>query len=136
LDGTPEAEQILEPAIALAQLMPETEIILVRAIPATGSDEAADVADSHFYREAEEYLASIAAGLQEQCPKLQVRTHVVFEDRPAAAILHEAEGEQAGMIAMETHGRSGLARLLHGSVADKVVRSAHVPVLIHGPGKA
>ena len=37
----------------------------------------------------------------------------------------------AGVIALETHGRRGLARLLQGSVTDKVVRGAHVPVLVH-----
>ena len=34
------------------------------------------------------------------------------------------------MIALETHGRRGLARLMLGSVADKVIRGAHVPVLV------
>jgi nucleotide-binding universal stress UspA family protein len=133
LDGTPLAEQILEPAVALAEPMPETEMILLRAIPATGPDEEADVADSHSYREAEDYLASVAARLEAR--GLKVRTHVVFEDRPAEAILHETEGQHAGTIALETHGRSGLSRLLQGSVADQVIRGTHVPVLVHRPAK-
>jgi nucleotide-binding universal stress UspA family protein len=37
------------------------------------------------------------------------------------------------LIALETHGRSGLARWLVGGVADKVVRGASVPVLLHRP---
>jgi nucleotide-binding universal stress UspA family protein len=133
LDGTPLAEQILEPAVALAALMPQTELVLIRAIPATGPKEEADVADSHVFREAEAYLAAVAARLKAR--GLKVQTHVVFEDRPADAILHEAEGVKAGAIALETHGRSGLARLLHGSVTDTVIRGAHVPVLVHRPRK-
>ena len=60
-----------------------------------------------------------------------MRTQVVVEDRPAEAILRQADEEQAGLITLETHGRRGLSRLLLGSVADKVVRGAHVPVLVH-----
>ena len=39
----------------------------------------------------------------------------------------------AGLIAMETHGRRGLSRMIVGSVADKIVRGAEVPVLLHRP---
>jgi nucleotide-binding universal stress UspA family protein len=37
------------------------------------------------------------------------------------------------MIALETHGRRGLSRLVLGSVADKVIRGASCPVLVHRP---
>jgi nucleotide-binding universal stress UspA family protein len=147
LDGTPLAEQILEPAVALAGLMPEAEIVLVRAIPAEVTEEEPEEvvvraearhlllrvrsAEEAIRREAEEYLAGIARRLESR--GLRVQTHVVVEERPVDAILHEAEDEQAGLIALETHGRGGLSRLLHGSVTDKVVRSAHVPVLVHRP---
>ena len=40
----------------------------------------------------------------------------------------------AGFIAMATHGRSGLARLVLGSVADEVIRHAHLPMLVYRPG--
>jgi nucleotide-binding universal stress UspA family protein len=130
LDGTEVAEQILEPAVALTALIPGAEIELVRALPATEQDEA-DVADSLSFRDAREYLAAIAAKLEAR--GLRVWTHTVFTDRPAEAILNEADARHAGLIAMETHGLGGLARLLHGSIADKVVRGAHVPVLVHRP---
>jgi nucleotide-binding universal stress UspA family protein len=42
-----------------------------------------------------------------------------------------AQGLAADLIAPETHGRRGLPRLLPGSVADKVIRGASVPVLVH-----
>jgi nucleotide-binding universal stress UspA family protein len=49
------------------------------------------------------------------------------------AILDYASDHRADLIALETQGRSGLARLLLGSVADKVVRGAGTPVLLHRP---
>jgi nucleotide-binding universal stress UspA family protein len=49
---------------------------------------------------------------------------------PAEAIVHVAEKESADMIVMPTHGRTGLVRLLMGSVAEEVVRKAKCPVLV------
>ncbi len=48
---------------------------------------------------------------------------------PATAIVHLAETEGVDMIVMPTHGRTGLLRLLMGSVAEEVVRKAKCPVL-------
>lgn len=52
---------------------------------------------------------------------------------PAAVILEYAQEHAADLIALATHGRSGAARLFLGNVADKIVRSAAVPVLLHRP---
>jgi len=143
LDGTDLAEQILEPAVALAGLIPQTEIVLFRAVrqvvpddiePELMENESRNLRNEvarlqeQLFRDADEYLTCIAHSLEAR--GLKVRTHVVAEDRPALAILNEAEGEHAGLIALETHGRGGLARLFFGSTADKVVRGAHVPVLV------
>lgn len=49
---------------------------------------------------------------------------------PAKEILEAAREAGADLIALATHGRSGIARLLHGSVASQVLRRAHVPVLL------
>jgi nucleotide-binding universal stress UspA family protein len=48
---------------------------------------------------------------------------------PAEEIVRVAEAEQAAMIVIGTHGRSGFERLMLGSVADRVIRSAACPVL-------
>lgn len=52
---------------------------------------------------------------------------------PVDEILRVAEAERASVIVMGTHGRSGLARVLMGSVADRIVRGAPCPVLTVGP---
>ena len=50
--------------------------------------------------------------------------------QPAAAILDYAERERVDLIAMATHGRAGLARLVYGSVTDAVLRHGHIPLLV------
>jgi nucleotide-binding universal stress UspA family protein len=56
-------------------------------------------------------------------------TTIVVDGTPASAILRYAERQQVDLIAMGTHGRGGLQRLIVGSVADHVIGHAHVPVL-------
>jgi nucleotide-binding universal stress UspA family protein len=53
--------------------------------------------------------------------------------RPVAEILECAAEREADLIAMSTHGHGGLTRLILGSVTDKVLRSASVPVLVFRP---
>jgi nucleotide-binding universal stress UspA family protein len=72
--------------------------------------------------EAQAYLARMAARLR-AC-SVRVQTRVITNCRVAAAILEEAGAQAMHLIALATHGRGSLARLLLGSVADKVVRGA------------
>lgn len=63
--------------------------------------------------------------------------HLLLQGDPAAEVVRAAEDENAEMIVLGTHGRTGLARLLMGSVAEQVVRHAPCPVLIvRDPGLA
>ena len=55
--------------------------------------------------------------------------HRVVIGDPAKSIVELADEEQADLIVMATHGRSGIKGLFFGSVAEKVVRSAACPVL-------
>lgn len=52
---------------------------------------------------------------------------------PAEAIIERARGEGIDLVAMTTHGRSGINRLLFGSVAEQVVRHVSIPVLLVHP---
>jgi nucleotide-binding universal stress UspA family protein len=56
-------------------------------------------------------------------------THLLNEGDPAAVIVDAAETQNCDLIVMGTHGRTGLSRLLMGSVAENVLRKATVPVL-------
>lgn len=62
-----------------------------------------------------------------------MRTHVAVHPQPAQGILEYAATRGADLIAVATHGLGGLARLLVGSVADKVIRGASAPVLVVHP---
>lgn len=59
--------------------------------------------------------------------------HRLLVGSPAAAIVRTAEEEKADMIVMSTHGRTGLMRVLMGSVAEEVVRKAKCPVVTVKP---
>jgi nucleotide-binding universal stress UspA family protein len=61
---------------------------------------------------------------------VSAQTCVVVGENPAEAILDVVRTRGLDLVALETHGRRGLNRLLLGSVADKVVRGASTPVLV------
>ena len=83
-------------------------------------------------RDHEEALAKLAADFGSLCRDWTV---VEAADVPGAIVAH-ALATQADYIAMATHGRSGLRRLLLGSIAEQVVRHSHVPVLLYPPPAA
>jgi nucleotide-binding universal stress UspA family protein len=81
--------------------------------------------------EPESYRATLWADLravQPADPNIRVE-HRLAEGDPAAEIVRLAQETQAGLIVVGTHGRTGLDRLLMGSVAEQVVRKAPCPVL-------
>ena len=60
---------------------------------------------------------------------IKTTTVVMMSATPAAAIVSYADEQRIDLIVMGTHGRGAVAHLLLGSVAEKVVRTAHCPVL-------
>jgi len=140
LDGSRFAEQALERAVALGVPM-QAEYTLLQAIdpllaghtvpPYTvGLDEEQY---EQIRTDAQNHLERVAEHLRAQ--SLQVRTSLVVA-QPASAILTYAREHGVDLIAMATHGRGGITRLLLGSVADKVVRGACTPVLLQRPEDA
>lgn len=134
LDGTPAAEQILEPAGTLAKLL-GASCTLLRVVPLvmphvvyTEAAVGATLADK-LRAEAHVYLQRVADSLRDH--GFAVQTHIIAHAHPATAILDEAASGEYDLVALETHGRGGLPRLFLGSVADKVVRGASIPVLVH-----
>jgi nucleotide-binding universal stress UspA family protein len=137
LDGSERADRAIEPALALAGS--GVRITLLRVVsppPSVGSPYLPHAIQySHDEvekrtREAQVYLTERAASLRQDHPALDVEVAVVTDMHTARAILAFAEDGGAGLIAITTHGRSPASRLLMGSVTDKVVRAATVPVLV------
>lgn len=126
LDGSPLAEAIL------AQVRPflrrnDSEVILLHVVvpPSGGLDMPLPLHGP--VREAGEYVDARVRGLEDQGVRARGRVCV----GPAAeTILGVAKEERATLIAMSTHGRSGISRWVFGSVAEKVVRSSPVPVMV------
>lgn len=77
-----------------------------------------------------DYLRAVA---NRYFPERDVGVSVEFSDDAAEAIRDHAAKVHADVIAVGSHGRSGLSRAIMGSVAEKVMREAGVPVLIVGP---
>jgi nucleotide-binding universal stress UspA family protein len=91
-----------------------------------------DVLDLGRYREEFRRGAQAALGKAEERLKglgAKVESHLVEGGKPWQVIVKAAEELDAGVIVLATHGRSGLAHALIGSTAEKVVRTAHCPVL-------
>jgi len=132
LDGSPVAETILPFILDIAGPL-DIEVVLLRVLPGvppvviegahtiTIQDEAARRAD------AEEYLAPLAVDLRNK--GVRVGT-CVRPGIPAAEIVDAAREVHADLIAMTTHGRSGLRRLMFGSVAEAVLRHSDIPVFL------
>ncbi len=133
LDGSKAGERLVEHAPGLAH--PDAHYLLVRAIPPMlpgGSPYLPHVVreqEDHeeVRRSAREYLEGVAQRL----PAGRTEVRVPTSGQAGEAILELAEEEGVDLIAMSTSGRGGVARLLLGSVADKVIRGAPCPVLLY-----
>jgi len=83
--------------------------------------------DEHDLEEARNHLQGIAREFERR----GVRTHTLVEKgEPVDEILKTLRFHQADLVVMTTHGRSGLSRLVTGSVTEKVLRKAPVPLLV------
>jgi nucleotide-binding universal stress UspA family protein len=132
LDGSPLAESVLPQVVELANLR-KAEVVLVRVALAHNLP-GGNPADAQFRAvdAAQKYLAKIEAGLAAQGITVQ---SVVRYGHAAEEILDHAGTGAIDLIAMSTHGRSGIRRWVLGSVAETVARRALVPVmLLHARG--
>ena len=130
LDGSREAEAVLPEAVQLAECC-GAELLLLQVAFAhvfPGLDPTEE--EVQVIGNAEGYLAEVAKRLTGS--GLPVRTAVRY-GRPIAQILDHIASKGVDMVAMSTHGRSGLRHLVMGSVAEAVVRRAAVPVLLLRP---
>jgi nucleotide-binding universal stress UspA family protein len=135
LDGSPLAEAVLPHAEALAK-SEGAEIVLMRvAVTPARYIFAHNPAEGNniihiIEKETDDYMKAEVAKLQDEGVKV---TGITREGAASEMILEAAEDTHADMIAMATHGYSGVQRWLMGSVADRVVRYSHIPVMLIHP---
>ena len=116
LDGTALAERALPFAVAMARQHASTILLL----------EVAD--QQHPVDEAEAYLRRWGERLAAGCDVAVARD--VLVGAASRAIVDEAAQRDVDLIVMATHARTGVDRMVRGSVADYVLHHAHVPVLL------
>ncbi len=143
LDGSDLAECVLPHVESIVKGGRVKEVVFLRVVEPTyiptgayptglGSDSIIEIDAAH-KAAAEDYLGKLV-GRTIYNKGLKVRAEIV-EGRPAEVIAAYAEKNAVDLIAIATHGRSGVSRWAWGSVADRVMRSACIPVLmVRAPG--
>lgn len=128
LDGSALAEAALPPARRLARITNATLVlVLVRVAQTRSFGGDALAAQDAAVTEAEAYLRRIAHDLRYR----DVAVHTdVFVNDPTTGIAVAALAHGADVIVMSTHGRSGVSRVLLGSVAERVLRETALPVVL------
>ncbi len=147
LDGSSIAEGVLPHVKEVAKKF-DAEILLLQTVPSmsqilletaattmegsvSGAELGVEVADQQYTaikHDAESYLGSVADRLKAEGLRA---TKYIVEGSAAAAILEFAKESKVDLIAMSTHGRGGLGRLVFGSVTDEVLRKGpHLPMLL------
>ncbi len=133
LDGSARAEGVLPSVTQIARAL-GSEVILFQVpivyvsgwltgewfLPVQGVLATAE-------QDAKTYLSQMAARLREQGVSASTATQI---GAVADSIMEHAEANHVDLIAMSTHGRTGLRRWTLGSVADRILRAGRVPILL------
>jgi len=142
LDGSELAECVLPHVEALAKGCQAKEVILVRAfVPFWAVNIGGEYVpnekeitriDADFKAEAQDYLEKVAERLN--LSGIAARW-AILTGKPSEILSDFAKADNCDLIIMATHGRSGVSRWVWGSIADRILRSACVPVLmVRAPG--
>jgi len=133
LDGSKLGEAAL-PYVENLAIMARSEVVLFQAVAplddimlVAGQQEGMGSYASNVCCVAAGYVEGLRDGLAAK--GILVRTEV-HEGHPAESIVDFANREGIDLIAMSTHGRSGIRRWVFGSIADKVLHAADIPVLL------
>jgi nucleotide-binding universal stress UspA family protein len=143
LDGSPLAERVLEPVIDVVgadaadvnlTLMLVQQPIAAIALSSLAAAIPTDAPPGADGEPTMDYLESVAERVRSR--GLRVHTRAVVHTSPARAIIEQANESGADVVAMATHGRGGIRRLLIGSTTDKVLRGSDTPLLLYRPPEA
>jgi nucleotide-binding universal stress UspA family protein len=133
LDGSEFAEKALDPALALAQLM-DADVVLFRvAQPIPRTQKLAEMPDVYddvvaaTFREAQVYLEGVRETLDYDRISIEYRP---ASDGVARQILSYASKQGVDLIVLSSHGRTGIDRWVHGSVAQKVLTGCTCSTLV------
>jgi len=132
LDGSKTAECALGHVVDIARGCNVPEVILLfvaEPAPAGLYQSSAEVREK-----LQDWSKAYLAGVEKSLANDGISAKsVIIDGKAADMIVDYAEGNGIDLIIMSTHGRSGPSRWAFGSVADKVIRSSSVPVLVVAP---
>lgn len=136
LDGSTLAEKALTYAVRLANRL-EANLILVRVVEgpifkAKGALKAQAQAKiaAEYLNELQEFMTVKAEGPSLNASRLRT---CLLNGKPAMEICHYVQDEQIDLVVMTTHGRTGLSRLVTGSLATNLLHELPVPILVVRP---
>ncbi|MBM4062211.1 MAG: universal stress protein [Planctomycetes bacterium] len=137
-DLSPESKRAFAPVRLLAQRLglPVTLLAVLEDLPfePTGGGLMAVYPDRRQVKQ--DWEKAVAALADELGRDVCTQATVIDAADVPRAIVDFAQAQNADYLAMATHGRSGLRRMLLGSVAEQVIRHSHVPVLVYPPPAA
>ena len=134
IDGSPTSQLAVDKAIGLARAFSSAVSILYVIDPYPFAGVGADFADGQT-----QYLAAATAGANEalaharqsfEAAGIKASASLVEAHAVWRGIIEAAEAGGADLIVMGSHGRSGIEKLVLGSVAQRVLSHAHQPVLV------
>lgn len=135
-DGSSASEHAASVAVGLARTHGAKLSVLyaVDPYPYVGLGEVNPMGFQAYMSAAQEHAASAHARVAELCndggAPVQLEAKLVEDVSAASGIVQAAQAEGADLIVVGSHGRTGIARLMLGSVAAKVVAESPVPVLV------
>ena len=134
LDGSELAETALPYAAALADAL-RTHLVLLTAWEGTETELAATFPAMalEIEQSASTYFNTYLDGIRTRYGRADQTRTMVRNGDAAEEILKAVDETGARMLAIATHGRSGVGRWVHGSTAGRLLRAAHVPMLAVGP---
>jgi len=126
-DGSRGNSRAVDQAIGLAE---ETDAVLHALFVVENIPSAPEMSDGQFQARLEQIGEEAIEDIRARADDAGVEIETALENGdPHRAIIEYADGIEADLIVMGTHGRSGLDRYLLGSVTERVVRASDVPVL-------
>jgi nucleotide-binding universal stress UspA family protein len=128
-DGSPASEPASEQAIDLA-IQVDARLLVVGVV-ASARQPSETASDEVTTSDSRDSLSTKAQGIVQRARAAGAdATYLVWEGEAGEAIVAAADSENADLIVVGSHGRSGVSRFLIGSVSDFVVRHAHCPVMV------
>jgi nucleotide-binding universal stress UspA family protein len=129
-DFSENAEKAIDFAVDLASKLGATlHLVHVYQLPVYPIPDGSFGVSQDFIAQTMDELNKGLAQLAARKKGAQIETHLVVQGIPHREIVRMADELGVDLIVMGTHGRSGLPRLLLGSVAERVVRTATAPVI-------